>query len=770
MAALDLGRAVDSGATVALEAADLTTHALCVGMTGGGKTGLCVVLLEELGRAGVPVVAVDTKGDLTNLALLFDDLAPSAFAPWMAPGGESAEQVAARWREGLAASGLTAADVAALRRGSPRRLVTPGSDAGCPVNILSGLNPPALDWSRHAADLRARISTTVSALLGLVGVTGEPLTCPEHLLVSCLLEQLWQSGGEVSLEALIAGVQAPPFAKIGVFEVDAVMPPKERLKLALLLNNLLASPTFQAWQTGVPLSPELFLPGPDGRAPTTILYLAHLQEHERHFFLTLFLEMVNTWMRQQTGTRDLRLLIFCDEVLGYLPPHPANPPTKGPLLTLFKQARAFGVGLCLATQNPVDIDYKALTNAGTWLVGRLQTEQDRDRLGETLEAAVQGSGRADVAATIAGLERRQFLATAPSLRPPAVMASRWAMGYLAGPLTLPQIVHLRELGLIETPDASAAPEPVPAPAPAVSRPVPAAAGSPPLERPAPAGEVPVYYLDGAELTPFVFCRATVHYVRQEPPVDHLETLALQCEWPPAPGGAPRVFVLAEAALRPGSPTGAELPAWSADPRALDQAGQVIVDRLYAKRRLALLANVKLGLRAEAGESRQAFDARCRAALARRFEELQDKLEAQYAERLETLRRKLLEEQRQLEQAEDAARSRAQSELFDVGSQVMGALLGGGRRRKVTSALRGAARVTRAGRSGADRVEDQREDVMAVEAEIGALAEHQEADEAELAERLQALLEATAAVELAPRRQDIALLELGIVWAPRSDVG
>ncbi len=757
---LHLGSHGEPTEPLRIESEDLVTHAVCVGMTGSGKTGLCLVMLEELGRAGVPVVAVDTKGDLTNLALLFPELQAESFAPWVGTGGDEPAVVAERWRNGLAGDGLSGSDLAALRQGSPRRLFTPGSDAATSINILSGLMPPELDWANHAADLRARISTTVTALLGLIGIDAEPLTSPEHLLLSHLLERHWQLADPVTLEALIAGVQSPPFGKIGAFEVDTVMPPKERLKLALLLNNLLASPTFQAWQSGAPLAPELFLPGDDGRAPTSILYLAHLQEHERHFFLTLFLEMVSSWMRGQSGTRDLRLLIYLDEVLGYLPPHPHNPPTKTPLLTLFKQARAFGVGLALATQNPVDIDYKALTNAGTWLVGRLQTEQDRARLGETLEAAAKGAGRDDVANTIATLDKRCFLVTSPSLERAAVMKSRFAMSYLAGPLTLPQLRSLRELGLVEggPPPAAGEPPPVtpPEPAPAVLEPEPAVAAV--VER-----EAHLRTVTGRAV-PQIYCRAVVHYTSQRPSVSHQESILLRAEWGELIQGVqPRIYLVDPAELRDGKPAGPlEAAEWLGDQRSFEQAVRVMADRIYARRRLVLYENRKLGLSSTVGESRESFEARCRAALADEAAKHHRDLDEKYETRRQALEKRLREEQRQYEQAKANASGRAVDTLLDLG----GALLGGGRRR-VGSTLRSVSRATQRTRSGADNVQDQLEDVQAVEAQIAELLEDQEEDQAKLDEKLTALLAETSEVEIAPRRQDVIVEEVGVLWVPEA---
>jgi len=507
----------------------------------------------------------------------------------------------------------------------------------------------------------------------------------------------------------------------------------------------------------------LFLPGPDGKAPTSILYLAHLQEQERHFFLTLFLEMVSSWMRGQPGSTELRLLIYLDEVLGYLPPHPANPPTKMPLLTLFKQARAFGVGVAVATQNPVDIDYKALTNAGTWLVGRLQTEQDRNRLGETLEQAAKGAGRDDVAATIAGLQKREFLVTSPSLDQAAVMKSRFAMSYLAGPLTLPQLRTLAEAGLVSSvagraTAAAAAPEAATEPVrevAAITAPVPTAAAG------AAAPVAAEYHLAGGTV-PQILCRAVVQYSSQKPAVSHAETLVLRIEaGGPDLGAESRVLLVEPGELAAGAPDAADRPAWLTDAAVFRTASKLVADRIYARRRLTLYEHRKLGLASTVGESRESFEARCRAALADEVERQKEGLEERYDERLQSLQKRLREEQRQYEQAQAQASGRGLDTLLDLGS----ALLGGGRRSKVGRTLRSVGRATQRTRSSSDSVQDQLEDVQAVEAQIAELMDDKEADEAKLHGKLTALLDEVEEVEVAPRRQDIQIEEIAIVWAP-----
>ncbi len=445
-----LGTTAD-GEPLALEPRDLTTHGVIVGMTGSGKTGLGLVLLEEALSAGVPVLALDPKGDLGNLLLTFPDLAPASFQPWVNESDareaglsveEYAAKVAAEWKEGLAASGIGPERVQALRDAAELTIYTPGSSAGIPLNLIGSLRAPALSWETEAETLRDEIEGTVTSLLGLVGVGGDPLASREHVLLSNLVEHAWRGGRDLDLGGLIGEIQSPPLRKLGVFDLDAFFPPAERTELALKLNALVASPSFAIWGEGAALDPAELLGAP-GSPRAAIVYLAHLSEEERQFAVTLILSKVVTWMRGLSGTSDLRALVYMDEVYGFVPPT-AVPPAKKPILTILKQARAYGVGMVLATQNPVDLDYKAMSNAATWLVGRLQTERDKERVLEGLRSAAGGTDLAALDEAVGGLQKRQFLLVSAHEPKPVVFSTRWAMSYLRGPLTKEQIEILMQ--------------------------------------------------------------------------------------------------------------------------------------------------------------------------------------------------------------------------------------------------------------------------------------------------------------------------------------
>lgn len=455
-----LGRAYDpinkttTSESVFYDPADLTTHAVVTGMTGSGKTGLCITLLEEAALAGIPAIIIDPKGDLTNLLLHFPDLAPQDFQPWIDPemarrAGKTLEQLSVdastSWREGLQEWDISADQILALKNAAQFAIYTPGSDSGIPVSVLSSLAAPALAWQDNRETLREKISSTVTALLGLVGYEDiDPLRSREHILLANIFENAWSQGKDIELSELILQTQTPPFDKLGAFPVDTFFPAKDRMELAMVLNNILAAPAFETWREGQSLDIKSLLFTEGGRPRHSIFYLAHLSDAERMFFVTLLLSAVESWMRMQSGATSLRALLYMDEIYGYLPPQ-RNPPSKQPLLRMLKSARAFGLGLLLATQNPVDVDYKALSNAGTWLIGKLQTEQDKNRLLDGLESAAGGFPRAVFDKLISSLGKRVFVLHNVHAKQPELFQTRWAMNFLAGPLTRNQIPALNKL-------------------------------------------------------------------------------------------------------------------------------------------------------------------------------------------------------------------------------------------------------------------------------------------------------------------------------------
>jgi hypothetical protein len=454
-AQFDLKKNLITENVVNYDARDLTTHAVCFGMTGSGKTGLCVGLLEEAALDKVPAIIIDPKGDITNLMLQFPNLQPKDFKPWINPDDarrkgktveEYAQYTAELWRNGLAEWGIDSTRIKALQDSADFVIFTPGSDAGIPVSLLSSLEAPKLSFDDNSEIIREQIAGTVAALLELAGVNADPVRSREAILLATIFEYFWTKKQDLDLATLISSIQNPPVRKLGVFDVDTFYPEKDRFELAMAFNSLIASPNFQSWLKGESLDIDSLLYDDKGKPRHCIFYLAHLSERERMLFVTLLLEKVLIWVRCQTGTTSLRALLYFDEVFGFMPPV-AEPPSKKPLITLLKQARAFGLGCILVTQNPVDIDYKGLTNTGTWFIGKLQTERDKKRVLDGLQGVANQTGinSKDYSDLISSLSSRVFLYHNVHENEPVVFYTRWAMSYLRGPMTRPQIKQLMNI-------------------------------------------------------------------------------------------------------------------------------------------------------------------------------------------------------------------------------------------------------------------------------------------------------------------------------------
>ncbi len=441
---------------VLYDSKDLVTHGVVLGMTGSGKTGLCLAVLEEAAMDGIPVIAIDPKGDISNFLLTFPNLAGDEFQPWVNEEdarkmGQNTEDYAAAqaalWTKGLGDWGQSAARIEQMRSKVDINIFTPGSNAGIPVSIVASLAAPAPEVLEDDEVFNERVETCVSSLLSLAGIEGDPVNSPEHILVSTIFSTCWQKGQDVTLEDLVRMVQQPPFKKVGVVALDEFLNEKKRNEVAMKLNNLIASPSFASWLQGVPLDIAKMLYTPEGKPRVSIFSIAHLSDQQRMFFVSLLLTQMLSWMRAQSGTTSLRAMLYMDEIYGYLPPT-ANPPSKKPMMILLKQARAFGLGILLATQNPVDLDYKALSNIGTWWLGRLQTERDKMRVLDGLEGAATSQNakfdRATIEKTLSALGNRIFLMNNVHEDHPAIFQVRWTMSYLRGPISRDQIKTLMD--------------------------------------------------------------------------------------------------------------------------------------------------------------------------------------------------------------------------------------------------------------------------------------------------------------------------------------
>ena len=679
------------GPRIDLDSTDLLTHGLIVGMTGSGKTGLAIALIEEVLRQGVPVIAIDPKGDLGNLLLLFEDLSPASFEPWIDQAAARrvgrlpatvAAEAAALWTKGLADWGLGSADIRDLKARHDAVIYTPGSSSGLQLNVLQSLEAPSVSFAKAPEDLRDEIAGIVSGLLGLLKIEADPLQSQEFILLANIIESAWKSGKGLTLESLIAAVADPPFDKIGALPLDSVYPRKQRQGLMMSLNNLLASPQFESWRAGQPLDIQSMLYAPDGRPRLSVIYTAHLSEEERFFVTALILDKVKTWMRRQSGTTSLRALVYMDEIYGYFPPHPANPPTKRPLLTLLKQARAQGVSIVLATQNPIDLDYKGLGNMGTWMVGRLQTDNDRARLRDGLLGA--GVDASAVETLLGATRKRVFLLHDVHRGRPCLLSSRFAMSYLRGPLTREEISKLME-GRAATATTEAPAHDATSSAPVLP---------PPFKH--------LYFRKyGAEQAEPHLLVKYAYRLKDQDEVIGVRLYPLSVPSPAEILDAEHIELEDEGEIGAQPPSGArygDLPSFlaSAGAKGIERA---VKERLADEFRLTVLLDSVTKMQSLPGESAEDFEKRLEASVSN--------AEA------ERLRERLQRKQRDLQKATEDLEGRAQEKkaamlkgAIEVGASLFGSLFGGRRSTAASAIRKGASAV--GGVTSKNRMEDNAE--------------------------------------------------------------
>lgn len=785
----DLKSGKTSQENVLYDPDDLTTHGVVFGMTGSGKTGLCIDLLEEAALNGIPALMIDPKGDITNALLHFPELRGEDFEPWVnADEARRAKQsveefaaaTAATWKQGLADWGIQPERIAALREAAEFAVFTPGSDAGLPVSILASLKAPQLDWNEHKEAIRERIAATATAILGLVGFDDiNPVESREHILLANIFEQAWSQGKDLDLGTLIKQVQQPPVAKLGVFEVNQFFPAKDREKLAMQLNNILAAPSFQTWLEGEPLDIGQLMFAKDGRPRHSVFTLAHLSDSERMFFVTLLYSAIETWMRTQKGSSSLRAIVYFDEIHGYLPPV-AEPPSKGPMLRLLKQARAFGIGQLLATQNPVDVDYKALSNAGTWLIGKLQTERDKERLLDGLEGAAQGDfSRNDYDKIISQLGKRVFLLHNVHEKKPVVFHTRWAMNYLPGPLTRSQIPALNKLAGSKAKaapakkpntkkdtamDASSTRPTIPAGLQEVFLPaslgLDAAAEASRRPLPTDAKRLGILY------RPALLAQAQIRYLKRTYDLDHEGAAAALVEEAPesgslrwedymiAPVSAARIESrpAADAAYAP-------LEGLLADGRKAKGLESDFVDWLYRSQEVQVWHNAALKLYGSPNLSEEDFVEQCRAAAEKEKDEEIKKTQKTYERKLDTLDKKLDREKRELSEDEQEV---SQRKLEEYGTHAENILsLFSGRRRTLTTSLT-KRRMT--AKAQAD-VEETLQTIKELEDEMDDLAAEIEEVVEEINTRWEDAATDVEQIAVPPLKKDIYISTFAVAWLP-----
>ncbi len=809
-----LGKSTSANQPTFYDPDDLTTHAVVVGMTGSGKTGLCIDLLEEAALLGLPALMIDPKGDITNTLLHFPELLPADFQPWVNPDearraskslAEFATDTAQSWRAGHAKWGITSDRLRALKNAAQFAVYTPGSDAGIPVSILANLKAPEIPWENNKELLREKISGTVTAILGLVGLTDiDPVRSREHILLSNIFENAWSQGRDLDLSELILQTQNPPFEKLGVFDVGTFFPDKDRFGLAMLLNNILAAPSFQTWIEGQPLDIEALLYAPDGRPRHSVFYIAHLNDDERMFFVTLLYAAVETWMRAQTGSSSLRAILYFDEIFGYMPPI-ANPPSKSIILRMLKQARAFGVGQVLVTQNPADLDYKALSNTGTWFIGKLQTENDKNRLLDGLQGASPGLNRQHYDKLLSQLGPREFLLH--NVHTPdkgGVFRTRWAMNYLAGPLTRAQIPALNQLVGVAAPLKSSseldtdhlipiATDPIP------SKSTPSSHSHPPIDnsqftmgsetRPAIPTGIDEYFLPnnltiaeaarainhslsvdarsrGLIYRPVLLAQAEIRFIQRKYNLDHEQiqtALILELDR----RGTARWEEWLAAALdhkdldRTAAPQATfdtlEVP--FSDGKVLRALKTDFVDWIYRSLEVSVRANPKLGVFVGPEVSRAEFRRSCAEVAREKMEAEIQKVEISFNKKLDTIEDRLRREERELRRDEADLAQRRMEEYGTHAENVLG--LFSRRRRRLSTSL-SKRRMTEKAKArveeSEDTIADFREQIDELEHEFDQKVDEIKSKWADIADDMET-------IPVHPYKKDILIDLFGVAWMP-----
>jgi hypothetical protein len=801
---------------------DLTTHGVCVGMTGSGKTGLCLGLLEEAAIDQIPVIAIDPKGDVGNLLLTFPALTGADLVPWIDPSAAEregvpletfAEREAQRMREGLARFGQDPSRIQRLRDSVEMVIYTPGSQAGRPLSLLRSFAAPAASQLDDPEVLRERVQGAVAGLLSLLGISADPLRSREHILLCQILDGAFRAGQSMTLADLIRAVQKPSFSQVGVFDLNTFYPAKERLELAMSLNNLLAAPGAQALAQGEPLEIASLFRTSAGKPKLSIVSIAHLNDTERMAFVTTLLSELIVWMRGQPGTSSLRALLYMDEIFGYFPPT-AAPPSKQPMLTLLKQARAFGLGVMLATQNPVDLDYKGLSNCGTWFIGRLQTERDKARVLDGLEGAAASSGRSfdrgEMERLISGLGKRVFLMNDVHEGAPRLIETRSTLCYLRGPITRDEIKRLMSgSNGTPTPTALDAPARTTDGSPAVKPPatsgktVPLAAMAPavPTQTPAVPTQTPTSQSNpktseaarptvpteahelffpafnrasGITYRPGIYARAKLHFVDKKAELDLWRTLecwapVLSTDADPRWGSSEAVPPIVTAHVAPAPlPEShfAPLPAALAVAKNYTAFRKAFAQHVYQSEALVIRQVKSLGLTSELDESPAAFMARLEQALRERRDEEMQELQEDYREAYDKLRAKLDRAEAKLARERQKSSGGNMDVAVAVGGSLLGALLGRkvasqANVRRVRTATRRRADAARA-RIEAEQAEQSRE---LLEQSMRELEKEFQEEAAALAREWSLEQQPAEERRISPRKADIAVETLQLAWRP-----
>lgn len=765
---------------------DLLTHAVCIGMTGSGKTGLCLDLIEEAALDGVPVIAIDPKGDISDLLLTFPSLSKEEILPWVSEedarrAGQSIDEFACaeaqRWRQGLSEWGEDGERIARLKQSAEFAIYTPGSTAGLPVSIVGSLEAPPEEIIEDADALRERINSTARPLLAMLAVDTDPLRSREHILLATILDKTWRAGKNITLNDLIQLIQKPPVTTVGALDLESFFPAKERFAFAMSINNLIAAPGFDVWLSGEPMSVDRFFYTENGRPKISIFSIAHLSDAERMFFVTLLLGQIVSWMRTQSGTTSLRAILYMDEIFGFFPPV-KNPPSKLPLLTLLKQARAFGIGVVLASQNPVDLDYKGLSNAGTWFIGRLQTERDKMRVLDGLEGAAAEVGsqfdRQKMEQTLASLSRRIFLVNNVHADHQEIIETRWTLSYLRGPLTKAQIKKLmhnsptkisgtveaaRQLGAKAQAQREQSGESSPA--------------STTQFKPSLPPEVPEHFLGATAhgdivYKPMVAGAVAIRFVEPKVKLDQsIERVflvepkegALPVDWSEAKEQRFAINALKTTAPEPGS--------YLAIPPAASKAANY---KVWAKdlcawtvayQKFFLLQSPSTGEYSQMNETEKSFRIRLNDAAARKRDEAMSELRTKYEPKVHALEERMRQAQQQLHREQDEERELEAQTAISIGATVFGAITGRRTLGRASTAAKSATRVAQQ----KQEVERAEETVMARQQRYQELQDELTRELTALKAKFDMSTESFTTATFTPKKTNVQVRLVALVWAP-----
>ncbi len=759
---------------------DFTTHAAIIGMTGSGKTGLGSAIIEEATIDRIPSLIIDPKGDMGNLLLAFPDLKPEDFREWIDPTEAEnkgiqpdiyAEEVAHSWEEGLKNYYQGKDRINLYKNSADFNIYTPGSSAGIPLSVLSSFEAPSEDVMNDPDTYSAMINSTVMGLLSLINIKADVLTSKEYILLAALFSYFWKKNINLTLEELIGYITNPPFEKIGVLSLNSFYPQKERFELAMLLNNILFSPGFTMWLEGERLDIQNLLYTKDGKPRVSILSLAHLDHNQQMFFVTFFLNKYISWMRQQTGTPSLRTLLYMDEIFGFFPAT-SNPPSKQPMLILLKQARAYGIGVVLATQNPVDLDYKGLANIGSWFLGRLQTRQDREKVVDSLTKNTAGAlDKSEIENLLANMKKRTFLLKSAHLDYVPLFETRWVLSYLRGPLSVREIKKLMEnKQKMFTPQQE---EVIGLDLGAKSN-EPAVSGT----RPFLSDKIKQYFLHhppfGEEVVygPKVLFWGKVRFYSESKKIDHKKEISLK---------VPVYQDTVELNFNEAIPSEDDISSYDHKPlekarftllpsflekmKDMDSLEEKFKNYLYDNTRIELFSCAEFKLLSQPDEELADFRSRLLELIRVEKDKAVEKLTEQYIKKGEKLEKEFIKLQEKLGKEEADVKTASTDSALSMGSSVLGVLLG---RSKVGTLNTGVTGLKRA-----SRVLKEKKDVELVKKKIEELNKSRQELEEELKQNIEDLSSqfdidhyTIETISIKPKKGDIFGISTALLWEAR----